>query len=180
MPGTRRCGGTYRISGFKVGQVLHSGAAPRLRRRGWRVDPGGGWFVGRSGRLVDKALRGIVERGIERGLTRGVNGVGLAVVHLVRRHQADTGMVMVLVVPIEEVAAEASGILNAAEALGELRLVLECLEVAFGERVVVGYIGPAMRAGDAEIGEQQRGGPRLRRGRLLAFIGPPRSACRVS
>jgi hypothetical protein len=38
--------------------------------------------------------------------------------HLVWRHEADTGVVMVLVVRIEEAAAEASGVLDAAEALG--------------------------------------------------------------
>ena len=57
--------------------------------------------------------------------------VGLAVVHLVGRHQADTGMVMVLIVPIEEAAAERLGVLNAAETLRKLRLLFHDFEVAF-------------------------------------------------
>ena len=143
---------------LQCGQRQHSGSAPRLRDR--RIDPGGGGFAGRGGRLVDEALRVVAERLIECGLTCGMDGIGLAVMHLVRGHQADAGMVVVLVVPIEEVAAEGSGVLDAAEALRELRLVFQRLEVAFGERVV----------------------PRLRRGRLLDTYGrlwdrvTPRSA----
>jgi hypothetical protein len=109
-----------------------------------------------------------------------MNGIGLAVVHLIRGHQTDPDVVMVLIVPVEEAAAEAFGILDAAKALREGRLILQRLEVAFGEWVVVGGMRAVMRAGNTEIGEQQGSGPRLRRGRLLAFIGPPRSACNVS
>ena len=55
-----------------------------------------------------------MERLIERDLPRGVDGVNLAVVHLVRSHEANPGMVVVLIVPVEELTAEASGILDAA------------------------------------------------------------------
>ncbi len=48
-----------------------------------------------------------------------MNGIGLAVMHLVRGHEADPGLVVVLVIPIEEPAAEALGVLDAAETLGE-------------------------------------------------------------
>ena len=44
---------------------------------------------------------------------------------------------MFLIIPIEEVAAERLGILNAAEALWKLRLVLHRFEVAFRERIVI-------------------------------------------
>jgi hypothetical protein len=47
-------------------------------------------------------------------------------------------MVMLLIVPIEKAATEALGVLDAAEALREARLILEGFEVAFGERIVVG------------------------------------------
>ena len=67
-----------------------------------------------------------------------MNGIGLTVVDLVRCHQADPGMVMLLIVPIEEPAAEAFGILDAAKALREAWLILQGFELAFGERVVVG------------------------------------------
>ena len=74
---------------------------------------------------------------IEGLLAGGMNGVGLAVMNLVRGHQTDPGVVMVLIVPVEELTAEAFGVLDAAETLWEARLILQCLEVAFGERVVV-------------------------------------------
>jgi hypothetical protein len=57
--------------------------------------------------------------------------------HLIGCHQADAGMMMLLIIPIEEVAAECLGILNAAEALWKLRLVLHRFEVAFRERIVI-------------------------------------------
>jgi hypothetical protein len=79
--------------------------------RRWWIDPGGGRFCRRNRRLVDEALRVVAERLIERELASGVDGIGLAVVYLVRSHQTDAAMVVILVVPIEEVAAEASGVL---------------------------------------------------------------------
>ena len=126
---------------------------------------------GGVGGLLTKRSGLFAERLIERDLPGGVNGVDLAVMHLVRGHQADPGMVMVLVVPIEEAAAEASGVLDAAEALGEARLILQGFEVAFGERVVVGGVRPVVRTGDAEIGEQQRGGLGLHRAAAIGVQG---------
>ena len=64
---------------------------------------------------------------IERALPSGMDGIGLAVVDLVGRHETDPGMVVVLIVPGEEAAAEVLGVLNAAEALGELGLVFPVL-----------------------------------------------------
>ena len=58
----------------------------------------------------------------------GVNGVDLAVMHLVRGHQADARMMMILVVPVEEGTAEASGVLDAAEAFRETRLIFQGFE----------------------------------------------------
>ena len=69
-----------------------------------------------------------------------MNGVGLAVMHLVRGHEADPGVVVVLVIPIEEPAAEAPGVLDAAEALWEAQLILQGLGMAFGEGIVVGRV----------------------------------------
>jgi hypothetical protein len=80
-------------------------------------------------------------------------------------------MVVILVVPIEEAAAETSGVLDAAEALGELRLVLECLEVAPRERVVVGHVRAIVRAGNAKVGEQQCGGFGLHRTTAIRMHG---------
>src|ERR1700679_1811337 len=55
----------------------------------WRVDPRGGWFGGRNGRLLDETLRVLPEGLIKCGLASRVNGVHLAVMHLVRGHEAD-------------------------------------------------------------------------------------------
>ena len=74
---------------------------------------------------------------------------------LIGCHQAETGMVVVLVVPSEEAAAEVPGILGAAEATGKFRLIFQSLEVSFRERVVIGCMGPAVRFGDSEVGQHQ-------------------------
>ena len=120
------------------------------------VDPDGGRFCWWLWRLFDEALGIGVEGTIEGVLSGSMDGVSLAVMDLVRGHQPETNMVMVLIVPGEELAAELACILNAAEAFWESWLVFEGLEVAFGEGVVVGVVGAAVRLGDAaEVG---RGG----------------------
>src|SRR5271157_2849767 len=123
----------------------HSGD---LFRRG-RVDPCGGWFGWWYWRFLDESLGIFTECLIKRDLAGHMNGVDLAIMHLVGGHQTDPGMVMVLVVPVEELAAEASGVLDTAEASWEARLILQGLEVAFRERVVVGRVRAVMRPGDA-------------------------------
>ena len=50
--------------------------------------------------------------------------VGLTVMHMVGRHQADAGMMMILIVPIEEAAAERLGILDAAPRVTPARVHL--------------------------------------------------------
>src|ERR1700737_2886903 len=87
----------------------------------------------RLGLLSDEAFGVSAEGTVKGDLAGGVDFVGLTVVHLVGRHQADAGMVMVLIVPIEEAAAERFGVLNATEALRKLRLVFHGFEVAFRE-----------------------------------------------
>jgi hypothetical protein len=54
-------------------------------------------------------------------------------------------MMVLLVVPGKEVPTELLGVLDAAEALGKPRLILQGFEVAFRERVVVGGVRAAMR-----------------------------------
>ena len=70
-------------------------------------------------------------------LTGGMDGVGLAVMHLVWGHQADADVMVILVVPGEEAAAESPGILDAAETFRELRLVFQGLELCLRDGVVV-------------------------------------------
>ena len=55
---------------------------------------------------------------VEGFLAGCVDLVGLTVVDLVRRHQADASMVMILIIPIEEATAERLCVLDAAEPTG--------------------------------------------------------------
>src|ERR1019366_1964025 len=84
---------------------------------GWRDDAGGGWFKWRFWRLSDEAFWGRLKGHVESFLAGGVDLVALTVVDLVRRHQADASMVMILIIPIEEAAAEGLRILDAAKPL---------------------------------------------------------------
>ena len=93
---------------------------------------------------MDEALRGGAEGQIEGVLARRVDRVGLAVMDLIGSQKAETGMMMVVIVPLEKAPAECLCVLDAAEALGKLRLVFQCLKVAFGKWVVVGGVGPAV------------------------------------
>ena len=63
---------------------------------------------------------------------------GAAVVDGLRGHHRDPGMAVPAVVPGEELLAEATGILERAEPIGEARPVLQGLELALGIGVVVG------------------------------------------
>ena len=95
-----------------------------------RIDPNGGWFCGRHGGFVDEAVGVGLEGLIECFLSGGVDHIGLSVVDLIGGHQADAEMVVILVVAVEEGAAEGLGVLDAAEAPGELGLVFQGLKVA--------------------------------------------------
>jgi hypothetical protein len=64
--------------------------------------------------LVDEALWVVAAGRIEGLLACGVDPIGLSVMHPVRGHEADPGVMMVLAVPVEERAAEGLGILDAA------------------------------------------------------------------
>ena len=74
---------------------------------------------------------------VEGYLPRGVDLVSLAVMDLVWCHETDSGMVVVVIIPVEEAAAEGFRVFDAAEAFGKLRLVFQGFEMGFGERVVV-------------------------------------------
>jgi hypothetical protein len=68
----------------------------------------------------------------------GMNGIDLAVMHLVRSHEANPGMMVVLVVPVEELTAEAPRILDAAEASGVLSAFAPSFILAQSYYVLVG------------------------------------------
>ena len=81
---------------------------------------------------------GVIDEGLIEGLLSGcIDRVGLAVMDLIWGHEAEAGMMVIVIVPIEEAAAESLGVLDAAEAFGKFRLVFEGFEVAFRERIVV-------------------------------------------
>jgi hypothetical protein len=58
---------------------------------------------------------------------------GAAVVDGLGGHHRDPGMAVLAVVPGEELLAEATGILDGAEPIGEARPVLQGLELALGK-----------------------------------------------
>ena len=122
----------------------------------WRIDPGRRGFRRRFGSTVDETFRVLAAGAIEGVLAGGVDRIGLAIMDLIWRHKADPNVVMVLVVPVEIMAQEAPRVLNTAKALGKLRLILQILELAFRERIVIGRVRAAVRADHAEIGKQQR------------------------
>src|SRR5271166_4708725 len=92
--------------------------------------------------------------------------------HLVWRHQADAQMMMITIVPVEEMTAKNLGVLDTAEPFGKLWLIFHRLEVAFREGIVIGGIGPAVRFVTPRSASM--------RAVALAFMDGPRSACRVN
>ena len=66
---------------------------------------------------------------------------GGAVVDRRRRVVTDPGVAVVVAVVREEAVAEGPGVLDATEAFGEVRAVLEGLELRLGVRVVVALTG---------------------------------------
>src|SRR5581483_868194 len=102
-----------------------------------RVDPHRlrKWLV--LGRVTHEALRVLGVSGFEHALPLGDRLLRLAVVNGFRREHGDAAMTMLCVVPVEELAAEALGILLAAELLRKLRPVLKRLELRLRVRVVV-------------------------------------------
>jgi hypothetical protein len=61
------------------------------------------------------------------------------------RQQAQAPVVVLVVLPVEEPFAELQAVLEAGEAVGELRPVLQRLELALREGVVVGDVRPTLR-----------------------------------
>src|SRR5450631_3446954 len=102
----------------------------------WWVDPSGG---GQCGRLWGDALEADgmgSERGIEGdGALLGERRSG-AVVDGGRSHQADTAVAMFVIVPVEEVPAVSTGVLDRAETIGEVRSVLQGFELRLGVWII--------------------------------------------
>ena len=67
-----------------------------------------------------------------------------------RREQAQVPVAVVVVVPVDEPAAAVEGVVVALEAIGEVGVALDRLELALGVGVVVARVRSAMRSGDSE------------------------------
>ena len=76
---------------------------------------------------------------------------GMAVVDHGRRQQAKTGVVVLVVVPMEEGLAEAASVFDGAEAVWETRAVFQGAELAFRIRIVVGDVRTAVGLDDAQV-----------------------------
>ena len=84
-----------------------------------------------------------------------------------RGQQGDAAVMMFVVVPGKELLAKGPCVFDAGEAVGELRPVLERLELALRERVVVGDVRPAVGLGDPQVASSRATG--------LEVIDGPRS-----
>ena len=80
---------------------------------------------------------------------------GEPVVHIVRREQPEPDVMMLGVVPREEVAAEAAAVFERAETVREVGPILQGLELRLGEWIVVRDVRPRVSLGDAEIGQPE-------------------------
>ena len=72
-----------------------------------------------------------------------------------RGEEADAGVVVLFVVPVEEVDGKSAGVLDRAEAGWEAGPVLQGAELAFRVRVVVGDVRAAVGLGDAKVTQQE-------------------------
>src|SRR5581483_8045078 len=120
---------------------------------GWFVDPRVFGDAGGGGRLPEP-FGSVAVGGVEDDLACRGLGVGAAHVDVGGGQQGDAGVVMVVVVVIEEAVDEGSSLGDVGEAFREGGRVLEGLEVRFAVGVVVGLVGPAVGLQHAEIGEQ--------------------------
>ena len=91
--------------------------------------------------------------GIQHDLALLADVPGLSGVDLSGRQQADAAVVVAVVVPVEELAAEGACVLDGAEAVGKFRAIFHRLELTLRVGVVVGLVGPRVGLGDPEIGQ---------------------------
>ena len=101
-------------------------------------------------RAVGEALRVRTVRGVECGLACRRDLGDAAVEDVGRGEQGQARVVMVVVVPAEEVAEPGAAMERRVEAAGVVGLVLEGLELGLAVRVVVGDARAAKAARGAE------------------------------
>ncbi len=127
-----------------------------LRLAGWRVDPHRFRYRSRLWSSQWESRRVEVVRGTEHLVTIFQNRLPTTVMQAGWRQQPDSCVVMLYVVPFEESPAERQCRFKALEPIREFRSVFQRLELAFRERIVVRYMGPAVRFGHAEGCQQLR------------------------
>src|ERR1700735_2735737 len=96
------------------------------------------------------------EGGIERNGAPCGELRGGSVIHGGRDHPANAAVAMVMVVPAEELLAMSASIFDRAEAIREVRPVLQGLELRLGVRIVIRDVRAAMGLGDLQV-DQERG-----------------------
>ena len=92
--------------------------------------------------------------GGQHGSARCDGCVGVAGVDDCRCQEPDAPVAMLLVVLVEEPAAEVEAVVIAGESIREVGAGLECLELALGEGVVVADVVSAVRLGHAARGQE--------------------------
>ena len=107
-----------------------------------------GWFA-------HEALRMPLMSEFQHGLSLRNDLRSLSVMDIGRSQQIQAGMVMLVVIPGEELLAEPAGIFNRAESIRIIGAVLQSSEVGLGERIVIGDVRPAVRFNHSQIGKQQ-------------------------
>ena len=81
---------------------------------------------------------------------------GPAVVDVGGGMKSNARVAMIVVIPSEKSGAVGLGVFEAAEAVGEIRSVLEGSELRFTERNVITRMRPTVRFGDPEVGQEVR------------------------
>lgn len=93
------------------------------------------------------------ECAIQNHLTCRVALLGLTAMHRRRRHVANAGTAVLIVVPGEEDLAERARLLDGVGACQEVRPILQRFELPLGIRIIITDMRPAMALGDTEIGQ---------------------------
>ena len=139
--------------------------AGRFRRS---IDPHGRWQRFWTWWPLHEPLGMGGVRGQARAVPDREDRRGAAVVHGGWCQIAQAAVMVRVVVPREQIAADVARVCERAEPARKLRPVLYGPELRFGERIVVAHAGPRMTGVDAQIREEQRdeltahGGPAVR------------------
>ena len=127
--------------------------AGRFRRP---IDPGGCWERFGPWWPLDEPLGMGSVRGQTGAVPDGEDRGGAAVVDVGRREIAEAAVMVRVVVPREQIAADAARVFERAEPVRKLGAVLQGPELRFRERIVVAHARPRMTGVDAQVREEQR------------------------